>query len=344
MSDAMILRSPLDMHLHLRQGDMLRHVAPLSARTFAGAVVMPNLVPPVDTPESVKSYRTAILDACGDEQFEPYMTMFFRPFRPEVLLEARDHVLGIKLYPAGVTTNSEDGVFDIRTCTETFRTMEELGLPLMVHGESHGFVMDREREFLREYRWLAETFPELTIVMEHITTADAVHLLDEYPNLHATVTLHHLLITLDDMAGGKLKPHLFCKPVAKRPEDREALRRAVLGGHPDIMFGSDSAPHPVSSKECAGCAAGVFTAPHAIAMLVELFMDAGCPERLQGFLSDHARRIYGITPPDIVVTVEHMAEDIPGMYDGEVVPFRAGETLPWRVTGKRRGDQSAVSG
>ncbi|WP_128326747.1 amidohydrolase family protein, partial [Arcobacter suis] len=146
----------------------------------------------------------------------------------------------------------------------TLESMSKLGIPLCIHGETNGFVMDREKEFMPIYESIAKAFPNLKIIMEHITTKDAIELLDKYDNLYATVTLHHLLITLDDVAGGMLNPHLFCKPIAKRPEDRSALLNAALKAHPKLMFGSDSAPHPKHKKECCGCAAGVFTSPIAL--------------------------------------------------------------------------------
>ena len=258
------LHSPLDMHLHLRDGDMLKLVAPLSSASFAGAVIMPNLVPPVADADAVQAYRQRVLDACGDDVFQPYMTAFFRSYSEKELSRLKELVFGIKLYPAGATTNSEGGVKAMKDAEATLSIMQEMDIPLLVHGESHGFVMDREAEFLDVYRDLATRFPRLTICMEHITTAAAVQLLDEFENLAATVTLQHLLITLDDVAGGMLRPHLFCKPIAKRPEDREALLQAALSGHPRLMFGSDSAPHPIHAKEACGCAAGVFTAPIAL--------------------------------------------------------------------------------
>jgi dihydroorotase len=208
--------------------------------------------------------------------------------------------------------------------------MEELGIPLMVHGETHGFVMDREGEFLAIYRHLAAAFPKLRITMEHITTAAAVALLDEFENLFATVTLQHLLITLDDVAGGMLRPHLFCKPIAKRPEDREALLAAALCGHPKLMFGSDSAPHPREKKECCGCAAGVFTAPIALQALADLFTSNGAADKLQGFVSDKARAIHGIEAPAKRVRLERRDFTVPASYGG-VIPMFAGETIPWSL-------------
>lgn len=324
------LESPLDMHLHLRQDAMLHAVAPLSAETFAGAVIMPNLVPPVDSLKRLLAYREEILAASGRDDFAPYMTLFFRDYTREELEAAREHIIGIKLYPAGITTNSEGGVSQIEQAAPTMRLMEELGIPLLVHGESGGFVMDREAEFLDVYRQLASKFPHLKIVMEHITTASAVTLLDEFDNLHATVTVQHLLITLDDVAGGMLNPHLFCKPIAKRPSDRDALAHAALTAHPKLSFGSDSAPHPVHKKECCGCAAGVFTAPIALQLLAGLFDANGALDKLQAFVSGNAQRIYGVKPPAKTVTLVREPYVIPAKY-GDVVPMWAGQEIPWTV-------------
>jgi len=326
------LQSPLDMHIHLREGAMLKTVAPLSAGTFSGGVVMPNLVPPVDSLARLQAYREEVLAGVGDAIFEPYMTLFFRNYTREELEAARDHVIGIKLYPAGVTTNSEAGVAVLEEAEPTMAIMEELSIPLLVHGESDGFVMDREREFLSVYEHIATRFPRLTVIMEHITTASALALLDRFEKLHATVTLHHLLVTLDDVAGGLLDPHLFCKPIAKRPEDRDALLAAALDPHPKLMFGSDSAPHPVDQKECCGCAAGVFTAPIAVQVLVELFEAHGRLDRLQNFISGNAQRIYGLHPPEKTVLLEKTNFSVPPRY-GEVVPLKAGQTLSWSLSG-----------
>lgn len=326
------LHSPLDMHLHLREGAMLELVAPLSARDFAGAVVMPNLVPPVDSLGRLAAYRAAVEAACAPHSFAPLMTLFLRPYDEATLAAARPQIVGLKLYPEGVTTNSAGGVSDLAAVEPTLAAMERLGIPLLVHGESHGFVLDREAEFLPVYERWARAFPRLTIVMEHITTAAAVRLLDEHANLAATVTLHHLLITLDDVAGGLLSPHLFCKPIAKRPEDRAALLAAALAAHPRLMFGSDSAPHPVHRKEAAGCAAGVFTAPVILPLLAELFERHGALDRLQAFVSDNARGVYGLTPPAKAVTLAREPWRVPERY-GDVVPFCAGQTIPWQVVG-----------
>ncbi|MFV9503687.1 MAG: dihydroorotase [Oscillochloridaceae bacterium umkhey_bin13] len=324
------LDAPLDMHLHLREGAMLALVAPLSARDFAAAVIMPNLVPPVTSLERLNAYRAEILAAVAPLPFTPLMTLFMQPYDEATLRAAQPEIIGIKLYPEGVTTNSQGGVSDLSAIEPTLALMEQLGIPLLVHGESHGFVLDREAEFLPTYARWAEQFPRLTIVMEHITTAAALDLLDRYPNLAATVTLHHLLITLDDVAGGLLQPHLFCKPIAKRPEDRAALLEAALAARPRLMFGSDSAPHPVSRKEAAGCAAGVFTAPVILPMLADLFERHDALTNLQAFISDNARAVYRLNLAPHPLTLRQHAWQVPARY-GEVVPFAAGQTLNWQV-------------
>ena len=292
---------------------------------------MPNLVPPVDNLDRLQKYRDQINVAKGDTTFDPLMMLFFRNYSEAELAAAREHIFGIKLYPAGATTNSEAGVKELSAVEGTFKLMEEMGIPLMIHGETHGFVMDREKEFLASYEYLAQKFPKLKITMEHITTRDAVEMLDRYENLYATVTLHHLIITLNDVAGGMLQPHLFCKPIAKRPEDREALLAAALQAHPKLMFGSDSAPHPISKKECCGCAAGLFTAPVCLPTLVELFEEHGALDNLQAFVSGNAQRIHDFTPLSKTVKLEKVGMLVPESY-GDVVPYRAGETIPWAVT------------
>ena len=327
----LLLDAPLDMHLHLREQEMLHLVAPFSAVQFAGGVVMPNLIEPVDTLARLRSYRAAIHHACGAETFTPYMTLFFREYSREELIAAKDEIIGLKLYPAGITTQSEAGVRDFDRIGATVALLEELDIPLLVHGETSGFVMDREREFLPVYQWLAETFPRLRMVMEHITTAAAVEFLEKFDNVAATVTLHHLMITLDDVAGGLLRPDLFCKPIAKTPRDREALRRAVFGGHSRLLFGSDSAPHPHHKKECCGCAAGVFSAPVALPMLVQLFEEAECLERLPAFISGNAQRFYRIAPPAKTVELRREAWLVPDLY-GSVRPFLAGQELRWSLS------------
>jgi dihydroorotase len=312
---------------------MLKKVAPLSSKYFAGALVMPNTTPPITSKESLLSYKDEILQVTKDDNFTPYMTLFFKDsYDYKFLEELRGDIFAIKLYPAGITTNSDGGVdrVTIDALKPTLEAMSSLNIPLAVHGESDGFVMDREREFIPTYRAIAEAFPDLKIIMEHITTKEAVKALDEYPNLFATITLHHLYITLDDVAGGLLRPHLFCKPIAKRPEDRDALLEVALTAHSKVMFGSDSAPHPRDAKEAPGCAAGVFTAPIALPLLAELFERHNLLDNLQRFVSDNAKRIYKLTPNEKVVTLVKEEFEIPSNYSG-IVPFKSGEKSIWRV-------------
>ena len=337
MGKTFILNEPLDMHLHLRDGDMLRLVAPLTSNSFSGALVMPNLVPPVTTKEALLSYKKRIIESCKDDNFTPYMTLFFQNnYSFEFLEDIKDEIIGIKLYPAGITTNSETGVssMDIEVLRATLENMSKLGIPLCIHGETNGFVMDREKEFMPIYESIASAFPNLKIIMEHITTKDAVELLDRYSNLYATVTLHHLLITLDDVAGGMLDPHLFCKPIAKRPEDRNALLNAALKAHPKLMFGSDSAPHPKHKKECCGCAAGVFTSPIALQVLVELFEKHDSLENLNDFISNNAKKIYGLHLKEKTIKLIKKDFVVPNIYeykDEKVVPMYAGKTISWSI-------------
>ena len=329
------LHSPLDMHLHLRDEQMLQNIAHDSVKTLSGAIVMPNLVPPVTTKEQVIAYKQRIKDAMGDVEFEPMMTLFFKPTYTKGFLEdIKEHISAIKLYPAGITTNSEGGVsgFDIDELSQTLNAMSELDIPLCVHGETNGFVMDREAEFVSIYESLASAFPNLKIIMEHITTKESANALDRYPNLYATITVHHLFITLDDVAGGMLNPHLFCKPIAKRPEDRDALLQLALNAHPKVMFGSDSAPHPQHAKENCGCAAGVFTAPIAMQLLAQLFEEHNALDNLEAFISTNAQKIYNITPIQKSITLEKKPFIVPASYNG-VVPMFAGEEIAYSIKG-----------
>lgn len=298
---------------------------------------MPNLVPPVTDPGAMVAYAERISAAMGQNTlFSKYMTLFFTRQTEQQLTLAKETpgFFGFKLYPAGITTNSEGGVSNLADAESTLKMMEEMDIPLLVHGESHGFVMDREAEFLSVYRTLAQKYPKLRLCMEHITTAAALDLLDEFENLCATVTLQHLIITLDDVAGGALKPHLFCKPIAKRPGDRDALLQAALNGHPRLMFGSDSAPHPRCNKETCGCAAGVFTAPLSLPKLAEIFAANNALAHLQNFISGNACRIHGLTPVAKQVTLHDVPMSVPASYRSfgqQVVPMYAGEEIGWSI-------------
>ncbi len=321
------------MHIHFRDGDMKDLVAPLTSESFSGALVMPNLVPPVMNIRDLLAYKKRIEEVTGKDNFLPLMTVFFHEWLTrEVLEELREYVTTIKLYPAGITTNSQWWVTNIlsETNKRIFSDMQDLWMMLSIHGETNDFVMDREANFMPNYELIAREFPKLKIVMEHITTKAAAETLDKYPNLYATITLQHLEITLDDLAWGALRPHLFCKPIAKRYEDRDALLDLALNAHPKVSFGSDSAPHPQHAKECCWCAAGVFTAPIILQVLVEIFEKNGKLENLQKFISDTAVTNYGLIPNTKTVVLEKKDFIVPEKY-GNVVPYKAGETLAWSI-------------
>ena len=332
-----IINSAFDMHLHLRDDDMLKLVAPLTSKSFAGALIMPNLLLPITTKEALLSYKQRIKEACKEDDFTAYMTIFFQvDYTYSFLKDIKDEIIAVKLYPFGVTTNSQTGVssMDVEILRPTLESMSKLGIPLCVHGETKGFVMDREKEFLPIYESLAINFPNLKIIMEHISTKEAISLLNKYDNLYATITIHHLLLTLDDVAGGMLNPHNFCKPIVKRYEDRDALQKIVLESHPKIMFGSDSAPHQKENKECHHGAAGVFNSPIALQLLTELFEKNGKLDNLNAFVSLNAQRIYNLKPTSKPITLIKKDFTVPDIYsykNEQVVPMFAGKNLLWSI-------------
>ncbi len=320
----MILNTPIDMHLHLREGEMLKNVLPYTQNQFAAAVIMPNLVPPVDNKERLLEYKEEIL--LNSENFTPLMNIFMKEFSEDELLDLADNIFAIKLYPAGITTNSENGVKTIERVYPVLEMMSELNIPLSVHGETNGFVLDREREFIDVYKKLATDFPKLKIIMEHIGTADMLYLLDEYENLYATVTLHHLLLTLDEVVGGMLNPHYFCKPLIKTPKDRAEIQKFVKSGHKKVMFGSDSAPHSIKNKLKG--AAGIFSAPVILPALAEFF--EGDIETFQKFISDNARSNFNLNVPE--KKVELIEEEWRAPYIvGDVKPMWAGKKFKYKV-------------
>ncbi|WP_162147148.1 dihydroorotase [Lebetimonas sp. JH369] len=320
----MILNTPIDMHLHLREGKILKDVLPYTESQFAAAVVMPNLVPPVDNKERLLSYKEKILSSSKD--FTPLMNVFMREYSEKDLKEFNEFIFAVKLYPAGITTNSEGGVRGIETVYPVLEMMQELGIPLSIHGETHGFVMEREREFIPVYEKLARDFPKLKIIMEHVGTAEILDLLDKYENLYATITLHHLLLTLDEVAGGMLNPHYFCKPVVKTPKDRNAIQKFVKSGHKKVMFGSDSAPHPIKNKLKG--AAGIFSAPLILPALAEFFEED--IETFQKFVSNNARENFNIDVPEKKVKLIKEEWTAPYIV-GEIKPMFAGKIFKYKV-------------
>jgi dihydroorotase len=335
---------PDDWHLHLRDGGVLADVVTHSARTFARAAVMPNLQPPITTVAEARSYRQRIVEALGaNVAFEPLMTLYLTDLTsPDTVIEASgdDTILGVKLYPAGATTNSEAGVTNLDLVMPTLEAMSDHGLPLLVHGEVTDpsvDIFDREKVFIdRVLTPLVERVAGLKIVFEHITTADAVAWVLQAPSrVAATITPHHLLLDRNAIFRGGVAPHHYCLPVLKRDAHRQALVWAATSGNPHFFLGTDSAPHPRHLKECANGCAGIFSAHAAVELYAEVFEDAGAIDLLEGFASHHGADFYGRARNEGSVTLVREEWTVPPAYafgDHEVVPLRAGETIRWQVT------------
>jgi dihydroorotase len=334
---SLTIRRPDDWHVHLRDGEMLRLVAPYTARQFARAIVMPNLVPPVTTPELAADYRERIRAAAGPD-FDPLMTCYLTDQTDADALE-RGHAEGVwiaaKLYPAGATTNSASGVTDIRNIYPALERMEQIGMLLCVHGEVTDpavDVFDREAVFIeRVLEPLTRQFSALKIVFEHITTAEAVQFVESSgANIGATVTPQHLIINRNAIFSGGLRPHAYCLPVAKREQHRLAVRKAATSGSPKFFLGTDSAPHTREAKESGCGCAGIFNAPFALESYATVFEEEGALDRLEVFASVNGARFYGLPLNEGGVTLEQVETLVPDAIGG-VVPFHAGETLRWRM-------------
>ena len=320
----MIIDNPIDMHLHIRQGDMLKKVLPETTRQFSGAVIMPNTIPPITSLEGVLKYKKEILEC--DSNFTPLMDIFLQNFTEEEIIALKPHIFGMKFYPDGITTNSDSGINSIEEIYPTLELLAKHNIPLSIHGETNGSMLQREREFAPTYEKLARDFPNLTIIMEHISTKELAELALKYDNLLATVTLHHLLLTIDDLCGGALNVHLFCKPTIKLASDRDALQELVKSGHKNVMFGSDSAPHPLKNKYKG--AAGIFSAPIILPALAEFF--EGDRDKLQKFISDNAINNFNLKVIDKKIEIVEDEWVAPRMV-GEVVPMWAGKKFSFRV-------------
>jgi len=341
--DALTIRRPDDWHLHLRDGDAMAAVLPDSARQFARAIVMPNLKPAVRTTHQALDYRERILAALPEGlSFEPLMTLYLTDDTPpEEIARAKlsGRVAAVKLYPAGATTHSDEGVTRISRCFHTLERMQELGMPLLVHGEVTDpaiDVFDRERAFIDEVLGpLVERFPNLKIVLEHITTRDAVQYVEVTgEKIAATITAHHLLMNRNAMFLGGIRPHHYCLPVLKREEHREALVEAATSGNPKFFLGTDSAPHARDAKETGCGCAGIYTAHAALELYAIAFEEAGALDKLENFASLHGAQFYGLPVNPDTVTLVREPWDVPARLafgTGELVPLRAGERLPWKL-------------
>ncbi|HWJ37147.1 MAG TPA: dihydroorotase [Sphingomicrobium sp.] len=335
-SQTLTIRKPDDWHVHLRDGEVLKRVAPYTSRQFARAIVMPNLMPPITTVEEARSYRTRILEAT-QPGFTPLMTSYLTDrTEPDELARGFEEGVWVaaKLYPAGATTNSSSGVTDLRNIYPALARMELMGMVLCVHGEvvdRDVDVFDREAVFIeRILIKLTKDFPRLKIVVEHITTEDAVGFIAQAgENVAATITPQHLIINRNALFAGGLRPHAYCLPVAKRERHRVAVRKAATSGSPKFFLGTDSAPHARGKKESACGCAGIFNAPFALESYASVFEEDGALDQLEAFASVNGANFYGLPLNDTSVTLERIDTQVPDEIEG-IVPFHAGEVLRWR--------------
>jgi dihydroorotase len=338
--DRLTLTRPDDWHLHLRDGDMLAAVLPDTARRFARAIVMPNLKPPVRAVAEAAAYRARILAALPTGmRFDPLMTLYLTDNTdPGEIAKARasGFVQAVKYYPAGATTNSDSGVTDIRKVDAVLEAMQEVGLPLLLHGEvtdPEVDVFDREAVFIdRVLAPLLQRLPRLKVVLEHITTRQAADFVAAAPaNVAATVTAHHLLYNRNAMFQGGMRPHYYCLPVLKREIHRRALVEVATGGNPKFFLGTDSAPHAKAAKESACGCAGIYTAHAALELYAEAFEAAGALHRLEAFASFHGPDFYGLPRNRESVSLVRETTPVAADHPAGVVPLRAGENLAWRL-------------
>ena len=348
-STRLVIRQPDDWHLHLRDGAMLATAVGHSARQFARAIVMPNLVPPVTTISAAEAYRARILAALPPGSgFTPLMTVYLTDDIDPSEVErgfADGAFTAAKLYPANATTNSAFGVTDVREISTVLAAMERIGMPLLLHGEvtdRHIDIFDREAAFIdRVLTRIIADYPALKIVLEHITTEDAVRFVEAGgSNLGATITPHHLVINRNAIFEGGIRPHLYCLPIAKREKHRLALRKAATSGGPKFFLGTDSAPHAVGDKESACGCAGIFNAPVALETYATVFEEEGALERLEAFASENGARFYGLPLNEGRIVLERAPWRVSESFataDTEVIPFQAGLELGWTLRGPSDG-------
>lgn len=341
------ITKPDDWHIHLRDGDMLERTVNDVAAWANRAVVMPNLTPPVKNVADATAYHSRIMTALkGFPKFEPLMTLYLtNSTTPDdiVAAAASPLVCGVKLYPAGATTNSAAGVTGLETLKPTLEAMQSHDLPLLIHGEVTDpdvDIFDREAKFIeRTLAPLIDEFPELRVILEHITTEDSVNFVAESrPGVAATITPQHLLFDRNDMLVGGIRPHLFCLPILKRRLHKEALRRAAISGNPKFFIGTDSAPHTVETKEASCGCAGCYSAHAAIPLYAEVFEEENCLDKLEAFTSHFGADFYG-RPRNKetvdLVKMDNLAPESLGFGPSTVVPLRAGELLKWRLEATR---------
>jgi len=338
-SQTLTIRRPDDWHVPLRDGEMLKSVAPFTARQFARAIIMPNLVPPITTVDAANAYRDRIAEAAGPG-FTPLMTCYLTDAAdPDEIAGGYEQGTWVaaKLYPAHATTNSAFGVTDVRNIYPALERMQKIGMVLCVHGEVTDpdiDVFDREAVFIdRVLGPVTRDFAELKIVFEHVTTANAVQFVESMgANIAATVTPQHLIINRNAIFAGGLRPHFYCLPVAKREEHRLAVRKAATSGSTKFFLGTDSAPHAREAKESACGCAGIFNAPFALESYAAVFEEDGALDKLEAFASEHGPRFYGLPLNEGTITLQHDEVEVPEEVAG-LVPFHAGERLAWKLAG-----------
>ena len=344
LTDTLTIARPDDWHIHFRDGAVMQSVLPDTARVFGRAIAMPNLKPPVVMVADAAAYRMRLLAAAAGTTFEPLMTLYLTDnTQPDEIRRARasGFVHAVKYYPAGATTNSDSGVTDLAKAYPAIAAMEEVGMPLLLHGEvvdSDIDIFDREAVFIeRHLTRLIRDFPKLDIVLEHITTRQAAEFVAAAPaNVAATITVHHLLYNRNAMFKGGIRPHLYCLPVLKRELHRQALVAAAISGSPKFFLGTDSAPHAVGAKESACGCAGVYTAHAAIELYAEVFETAGALDKLEGFASFYGADFYGLPRHADTITLMRENWTVPTslkLGDETLIPLRAGEVVRWKVQG-----------
>jgi len=338
------IAQPDDWHLHLRDGAALSRTVTDTARVFNRAVIMPNLRPPVTTTALAQGYYDRILQARPEgNNFQPLMTLYLTDNTTADEIKAAHQsgiVHGVKLYPAGATTNSDAGVTDLALCGDALSEMQALGMPLLVHGEVTDAdidVFDREKVFIEKILIpLLSDYPALKVIFEHITTADAVDfVLNSDARVAATITPHHLLLNRNDLLVGGIHPHNYCLPVLKRNTHQQALIKAATSGNPKFFLGTDSAPHVIGAKESSCGCAGIYSAHAAIELYVEAFELAGALDKLEGFASQFGADFYGLPRNENTITLTKSDWAVPEHYpfdNTEVIPMRAGETISWQVS------------
>ena len=341
MKNITIIR-PDDWHLHVRDNEFLENVVPHSASTFSRAIIMPNLKPPVTAVEQAISYRQRILSALPiNTLFNPLMTLYLTnntSAEDIVAAHENEHVHAVKYYPAGATTNSDAGVTDIKNAYTALAKMEELGLPLLVHGEVTDQtvdVFDREHVFIETVlKPLLKDFPQLRVVLEHITTKQAAEFVSQAgENIAATITPHHLLFNRNIMFKGGMNPHYYCLPILKRETHREALVAAATSGSNKFFLGTDSAPHAQNDKETSCGCAGIYSAHAAIELYAEAFDNADALDKLEGFASFYGADFYGLPRNTETITLEKTDWQVPDFYtfaEQKLIPLRAGEIIHWK--------------